>query len=321
MKDIKFNIPEPLFRMKETPNRFVHSKCWRTMNNGDAMFSDLYTKGVKAIKKTIKNPDEKIIDYPKCLDKIYAKLGFDDFSYDELIQVTDLFFNKNGNIVKSDKFKGRLLNYLRHKAKILKDDYELSVEQNWWRNVSKAIIIYDNDIPCNLRKHKTTAGYFIIPSFDNKQIKIRGYYCTSCKRLYISRVTYEHDRAIFKFMPNVFIGNNSEKVEIDNSDTFYTLNMESALKKNGYCVDSKTDLSDVQRQIILDGVIEFGIVPKDTVINIIRSNIARNKDKAHLQTAIKKWQRDLEYVINKNYILDPKKEVYRNITFIPNETN
>ena len=54
MKDIKLNIPESLFKMKETPNRFVHSKCYRAMNNGDVMFSDLYTKGVKAIKTTIK---------------------------------------------------------------------------------------------------------------------------------------------------------------------------------------------------------------------------------------------------------------------------
>lgn len=321
MKEIKFNIPEPLFKMKEKQTKFVHSKCWRTMNNGDDMFSDLYKKGIKAIKATEKNPDERIIDYPKCLDKIYAKLGFDDYCYDELIYVTSLFFNKNGNIVKDYKFKSRLINYFRHKAKLLKDDCELSMEQNWWRNVSKDIIIYDNENPCKSRKHKIVDGYFVIPSFDNKQIKIRGCYCESCKRLYISRVSYEHYRTIYKFMPNVFTGNEGEKVEIDNSESFYALNMESALKKNGYSVDSKADLSDTQRQIILDGVIEFGIVPKDTVINIIRSNITRNKDKAHFQTAIKKWQRDMEYVINKNYILDRDKNVFKNITFVPNERN
>jgi hypothetical protein len=117
-------------------------------------------------------------------------------------------------------------------------------------------------------------------------------------------------------MPNVFIGNEGEKVEIND---IYSLNMESELHRNGYSVDAKTNLLDVQRQIILDGIIEFSIIPKDTVMNIIISNITRNKDKVHFQTAVKKWQQDLEYVKNKKYILDPAKEVFRNITFEPNE--
>ena len=71
---------------------------------------------------------------------------------------------------------------------------------------------------------------------------------------------------------------------------------ESKLRKLGYSVANNSELSEKQRQGLLQNAIEHGLVSKGYVITYLENNIRINGRKESNSVAVYKWKRDLEFV-------------------------
>lgn len=73
-------------------------------------------------------------------------------------------------------------------------------------------------------------------------------------------------------------------------------NLESILRQEGYTVSQKEALSDSERQNILKSVLIRGLMTKWDIIEHIELQISLRKNNSIYATAIRKWERDLQYI-------------------------
>lgn len=73
-------------------------------------------------------------------------------------------------------------------------------------------------------------------------------------------------------------------------------NLESILRQEGYTVSQKEALSDGERQNILKSVLLRGLMTKWDIIEHIELQISLRKNNSIYNTAILKWERDLQYI-------------------------
>ena len=71
---------------------------------------------------------------------------------------------------------------------------------------------------------------------------------------------------------------------------------ESVIKQMGYTVAKSVGLSDIDRQRILQQIIEKGIVSKETLCSFLERNINLHKNQSSFAEAVSKWIADLAYI-------------------------
>lgn len=71
---------------------------------------------------------------------------------------------------------------------------------------------------------------------------------------------------------------------------------ESVIKQIGYTVAKSAGLSDVDRQKILQDIIEKGIMTKEALCSFLEKNINLHKNQGSFAEAVGKWTADLVYV-------------------------
>ena len=99
---------------------------------------------------------------------------------------------------------------------------------------------------------------------------------------------------------------------------FDGLNEYSPLREYGYNVSEKTGYSDLQRQSILEDIIDYNILDRDMVIYYLDLFIKMNNSRAI--NAVNKWKMDRDY-ISKYRIGSAKKIKIGSITVIDHLRN
>lgn len=76
-------------------------------------------------------------------------------------------------------------------------------------------------------------------------------------------------------------------------------NRGSILHKSGYSVNQKDNLSDIQRQIIIDKVLQNNLCSPAEVLNHLDWLILHNgvSKKKNMDVAVNRWNKDREYLI------------------------
>lgn len=126
------------------------------------------------------------------------------------------------------------------------------------------------------------------------QIGIDAYHCMDCNAYYITENTYRRLKISGTILCQVFTEESFELYK--NSVTYGELKPESILHQAGYNVGQDDNLTDKERQTILQYVIESGLMEKDKVIYHLAFMIKLNEGKKTHRTAVKKWQMDKDYL-------------------------
>ena len=317
-------IPSEFFENPVKMNKFVaersddYKKCFR-FKGSKKTIDQIYVYAMEILSKNPQN-----LCFLNYIERIYRKIGFDEIidenNYlkkevfiNELCNILFLLYRNSRDFVSDDEFRKRFIYYMDskiEKERRLKEGYIFGD----YKDVMNRIYIIDSD--CCENGHSLIERRVEFPSFDNKIIKCICGYCDKCRKYYIFRKEYEM-YANYKFMPYIFFELNDDVQE----NNYLTCNYstETLLHKNGYNVLSKENLSDIERRTILDGIILMGIMSEYEVIELISYYIKLNKNKQNFQTAVGKWERDLQYIECKHYIVEENNNIYKNIKLSKNK--
>lgn len=156
-----------------------------------------------------------------------------------------------------------------------------------------------NTFRCDAKKHKIEQidAYVDVINMKTKEItnvKINAYYCKNCKLYYIYQ--NEYDELNKKGIPICPIHEETKYFSIKNG--FDTYNETSLLRNLGYTVNQQDDLSSIQRERILETIIEKGIMRKSEVLSFLNYLISSRKNQMNMSKAVSKWKSDVKYVEN-----------------------
>lgn len=158
-----------------------------------------------------------------------------------------------------------------------------------------SVIVLSNTLKCS-SNHKTKDIIAKIPILNKygeiSYLKINASYCFECNRFAILKDDFYSIKDII--MCKVV----DETIEYQNSDEndFEIEQKKSILFQYGYNVQTKKNLSEQQRHIILSSLIESHIMERRDVINHINTLIERGSKIPSWSNATQKWKEDRKFV-------------------------
>ncbi len=161
----------------------------------------------------------------------------------------------------------------------------------------KDVMVITSMAACEKKHHKLekirASVYVINKETLKKELQeFKAYYCDSCKRFYILEETYKRLKKIGTICCRKYTL--SELSKIGTNDWA----PESILKMYGYSVSQKDGLSDIERKTVLDMVICNDIMTKKRCIQFIEWLVRHNSSRDNMQSAINKWNKDIDYLRN-----------------------
>ena len=135
--------------------------------------------------------------------------------------------------------------------------------------------------------------------------KFRAAYCAECNVYYIHESDYKRlkEKGILECTiveKDVFAKHGKNAIRY--------LKSESPLMQYGYNVKATTNLTDYQRQELLAGIIDAGILPSITVKSYLSMFAAQKRGIEMYENAVAKWDADLKFV--QQYKTGSKEKVY-----------
>lgn len=174
---------------------------------------------------------------------------------------------------------------------IIKDYYfkipQIDIEQ---------VIVLKNSLPCSSQHHTRdlTAKIPILDeNCESQYVEVRASYCFDCKRFTILKDDFDK---ISDIVTCKVVDETSTYKNDSTEQTHEQENDVSILKLYGYNVQTKKNISDQQRHIILSSIIEAGIMTRRQVIDLIETNMKRKSTRPDCELAVQKWQDDINFV-------------------------
>lgn len=158
------------------------------------------------------------------------------------------------------------------------------------------VIVLSNTLKCSYSNHKTTDVIIQVPVLYNDenvvQIPITASYCQEYNRYTILKDDFKAITGIIvcKVIDETISASSTNDDEIDIEQK------QSILYSYGYNVQSKTNLSDRQRHMILASVIEAEILNRRQVADHLTTLIERGSKIPKWKDATEKWKQDKRYV-------------------------
>lgn len=157
-----------------------------------------------------------------------------------------------------------------------------------------SVVVLSNTLKCS-SNHRSKDLLAKIPVLNESgqitYIKISASYCFNCERFTILKEDFNEIRDVVmcKVIDETFEGQS------------YNYDMELGQKQSilynyGYNVQTKKNLSEQQRRIILSSVIEANIMNRRDVINHINTLIERGSKISSWKDATQKWKTDRKFV-------------------------
>ncbi len=200
-----------------------------------------------------------------------------DYMYDSV----DLWVGSEGNIY----------DFIQEALEELEEDEEEPID-------FKDFFIHAARKECSHEYIKVKATVPIYANWTVTSITFEAEYCAECGVYFIPENVYQTQikpkgRLLCQVM-SAEEYRSFKKMKWNDID----LNPQSILNILGYNVNLKEDLSDHQRQTILRYAIESGIITKKKTISYLEIFIKKNGAKSGMENAVRKWKKDLQWVMD-----------------------
>src|SRR5699024_130421 len=172
-------------------------------------------------------------------------------------------------------------------------------------------VVRTNVFRCISDKHHLEEVLGIIqvlrPDGSITEEKVTASYCKECCCYFLLRS--EYDRV---FNKGILLCKMIEKEEFYKSgiNGFADIKGESVLMQNGYNVQAKVGLTDIQRQTILANIMDEKILSASQIISYLQFFKAQKRNLPSYKMAVDKWDADLQFT--KLYQQDKKQRVFIN---------
>jgi hypothetical protein len=141
----------------------------------------------------------------------------------------------------------------------------------------------------------------IFPDDTRRFVLLPAYHCIVCKEYYIFEDDYGKTASSgARPVCKLILEKEYVRWRNETHGRYDDLRTESLLKLCGYNVGKKQNLSDLQRQGILNTVIEQGVMNVFHIKSHIRWLIKTRKNQPHMIDATEKWESDIQY-LNREY--------------------
>ena len=158
-----------------------------------------------------------------------------------------------------------------------------------------SVIVLSNTLNCS-SNHNTDDLIAKIPVLNEdgeiSYLKINASYCYDCKRFTILK----SDFMAIKDIVMCKVIDETSDYSNDSENEFDMEQRRSILFQYGYNVQTKKNLSEKQRHIILSSIIEAQIMHRRDVINHINTLIERGSKIPSWNNATQKWKEDKQFV-------------------------
>lgn len=158
------------------------------------------------------------------------------------------------------------------------------------------VIIINTIGKCTSKNHKVDDVMLKVPvATEDGSVRyttIYGSYCNECNQYAMLKSDFNNINGIIlcEIVDETTYNKNH------NFDDFDRLLHQSKLYKYGYNVESKKNLSDKQRQLILASVITAKVLSKAEIRSHLTTLITRGKKIDKWKQAVSKWESDLKYI-------------------------
>ena len=152
-------------------------------------------------------------------------------------------------------------------------------------------------------KHSSRPALIRLKLRNHEEVAIEGQYCTVCNQVQITRNTcakysrYHESMKCELFLKGLDDADEGSTYE-EAVYEFRERADESKLMRLGYSVSQSDLRTDVERQAWLENIISTNQVSKGYVIYHLKNLIRINGKKQTNAAALKKWERDLAFVLN-----------------------
>ena len=164
-------------------------------------------------------------------------------------------------------------------------------------------IIVDGD-KCKKSNHFVLPTQINFKLTDNQLLCLTGQYCFDCRQVQISRNLWAEHRSYHdKELAKPFL---KGLEDLPDAQPEYGCPLdyptpkradESRLRKYGYTVSNNSKLTDTARRELLQHIIESKLESKAYIVSFLKHMIAINGKKESNFSALRKWERDLEFVL------------------------
>jgi len=132
-------------------------------------------------------------------------------------------------------------------------------------------------------------------------------YCTICERYYIFDNEYKRLRKTGALLCHILAPSLASEQSLNND--FSNWNQESALHMYGYSVDINTGLTNDQRQMLLYYLVSNNLLTRFEIIAHLELLIRLNSNKETFESAIYKWQSDIDFLNNVRFDSIPEGQI------------
>lgn len=158
-----------------------------------------------------------------------------------------------------------------------------------------SVIVLSNTLKCSVA-HRTKDFVAKLPVLNEhgeiSYLKINASYCFDCQRFTILKDDFNSIKDVIMCK----IIDETTEYTSQNNDELEITQKQSVLFQYGYNVQTKKNLSEQQRHIILSSIIEANIMSRRDVINHINTLIDRGSKIPSWKTATQKWKDDRQFV-------------------------
>ena len=234
--------------------------------------------------------------------------SYDDWHFHYELQWTD----KNGDKGTIDNACYRKI-YEAIQKKTEVDNSYAKVKQQSQRKKERKInsgdfVVRTNLFKCFYKDHLVEEIIAVVDVVNKKgevlEKRVPGAYCPKCRCYFLLESQYKKLKECGILLCQVIEGESYYK-----KGDFKSLNMakESLLMQNGYNVKANNGLTDKQRQIILENIMNNRILTPHAICSYLEMFIAQKKNMPQYGEAVLKWEKDRSFVLS--YKNEYKKKV------------
>lgn len=234
---------------------------------------------------------------------IFSITGYRNADY-KMQFILDLLYDNNGETKNCPSLFNKMLysDIIKHAIKRKGTSYikrKIQGEKLNEINIgSNDFVVRTNLFRCFYKEHMIEEIIGIINIIDSEgkkhEKKVPAAYCAKCNTFYI--LTSEYIRLSER---GIILCQLIDKEDYYKNESIHEFNMakESLLMRHGYNVKSSSGLTDLQRQAVLENILEENIMTAHRIVSYLDMFIAQKKALPQYKQAVEKWKKDRAFVL------------------------
>ena len=186
-------------------------------------------------------------------------------------------------------------------------------------------VVRTNTFKCYHSEHelKDLIGVLDVRKFNGELIRkeVPAAYCEECDCYFIHKDVFDGIITIGEPLCDILESESYYKEGLYCSSNYFDYAGQSVLMEHGYNVRAYNGLTYVDRQNILADLVDKHIASSFAIRSLIKSFIAQKKYLPQYESAVEKWETDMEFITNYNsekkervYVSSIKRKTYKKKT-------